>query len=128
MYRVVGLLQSATDFDLDLAAARLAARLPAHAVSRTGDSVTLRKGDWEMYVAVASGPDVQTETVGLVDKLAGVEPAEAEAFAATDRRVEAWTDTPDPFMEHFDDYLGVVEVLKSFRGLLAVDPKEPGVL
>jgi hypothetical protein len=81
-----------------------------------------------MYVAVVSGPDVQTETTGLVDRLAGVDPAEAEAFVASDRRIEAWTDTPDPFMEHFDDYLAVVEVLKSFRGVLAVDPKEPGVL
>ena len=42
--------------------------------------------------------------------------------------VEVWTDLPDPFMEHFNAYLSVVEVLKSFRGLLAVDPKEPGVL
>ena len=31
-------------------------------------------------------------------------------------------------MEHFDHYLQVVEVLKSFAGLLAIDPKEPGVL
>jgi len=32
-----------------------------------------------------------------------------------------WTDIPDPFMEHFNDYLLMVEVLKSFNGLLAVD-------
>jgi hypothetical protein len=31
-------------------------------------------------------------------------------------------------MEHFNEFLTVVEVLKSFRGLLAVDPKEPGVM
>jgi hypothetical protein len=31
-------------------------------------------------------------------------------------------------MEHFDDYLRVVEVLKSFSGLLAVDPNERGLL
>ena len=43
------------------------------------------------------------------------------------RRVEVWSDTPDPFMEHFNDFLSVVEVLKSFRGLIAVDPNEPGV-
>lgn len=128
MYRVIGLLQSDTDFDLDLAVARLAARLPGHAVSRVGDALTLRKGDWEMYVAVASGPEVQLETEGVLGKLAGLDTTEAASFNQAGRRVEAWTDTPDPFMEHFDDYLGVVEVLKSFRGVLAVDPKEPGVL
>ena len=44
------------------------------------------------------------------------------------KRVEVWTDVPDPFMEHFNDYLSVIEVLKSFNGLLAVDPKAPGTL
>ena len=40
----------------------------------------------------------------LVGHLAGVEPSEAEALAASDRRVEVWTDVPDPFMEHFDHF------------------------
>ena len=79
-------------------------------------------------MALASWPQIRTEIEGLVGKLAGLEPAEAEAYVASGKRVEVWTDEPDPFMEHFNDYLSVVEVLKSFRGLLAVDPKEPGVL
>jgi hypothetical protein len=31
-------------------------------------------------------------------------------------------------MEHFNDYLLVVEVLKTFDGLIAVDPNEPSLL
>jgi hypothetical protein len=35
---------------------------------------------------------------------------------------------PDPELEHFNDYLLAVEVLQSFRGLIAVDPREPSLL
>src|SRR5215831_8235654 len=128
MYRAYGLLQSNTDFDLDAAVSRLTAKFPGYSVVRTGDTVSVAQGDWWIAMTIVAGPDVRDEIEGLVGKLAGLEPAEAEAYVATGQRVEVWTDVPDPFMEHFNDYLSVIEVLKSFRGLLAVDPKEPGVL
>ena len=128
MYRAYGLLQPGTDFDLDLAASRLTAKFPGYSVTRNGNLVTVAQGDWWIALALVSGPEVRDELEGLVGKLAGLEPAEAEAYVGFGKRVEVWTDVPDPFMEHFNDYLSVVEVLKSFRGLLAVDPKEPGVL
>jgi hypothetical protein len=128
MYRAIGLLQSHSDFSLEEAESRLRAALPTHVVSRTGDTLTAAQGNWWIAVALASGSELRDETEGLVSKLAGLEPAEAELYVNSEKRVEVWTDEPDPFMEHFNDYLSVVEVLKSFRGLLAVDPKEPGVL
>ena len=45
-----------------------------------------------------------------------------------DRRVEVASDYPDPDMAHFNDYLSVIEVLQSFRGVIAVDPQEPSLL
>ena len=128
MYRAFGLLRSDSDFTPAQAQVRLTAKFPGFSVTREGNQIVVGKGDWWIAVALVSGPDVQTETTGLVERLAGVEPDEAAALAASDRRVEVWTDVPDPFMEHFSDYLSVVEVLKSFKGLLAVDPKEPSVL
>jgi hypothetical protein len=128
MYRAFGLLRPDTDFDLDEAGRRLAAKFPAYNVTRVGEQITVAQGDWWIAVAVVSWPGVRDEIEGLVGKLAGLEPAEADGYVSSGRRVEVWTDVPDPFMEHFNDYLSVVEVLKSFRGLLAVDPKEPGVL
>jgi hypothetical protein len=128
MYRALGLLQPTSDFTLDEAHARLTAKFPGFGVAREGNQITVSKGDWWIAMALVSGPDVQMETEGLVGRLAGVEPPEAEALTTSDSRVEVWTDVPDPFMEHFNDYLFVIEVLKSFNGLLAVDPKEPGVL
>jgi hypothetical protein len=128
MYRAIGLLRPDTDFTLDEAQSRLAAALPDSAVAREGEQVVLSKGEWWIALRVASGPDVRMETEGLVGHVAGLEPAEADEYVSTGRRVEVWTDASDPFMEHFNDYLSVVEVLKSFNGLLAVDPKEHGVL
>ncbi|MBA4062830.1 MAG: hypothetical protein C0501_03825 [Isosphaera sp.] len=128
MYRAYGFLSPGAAFDLDAAAARLVARIPGSSSARSGDAVTVSQGGWELYVAVVQGPHVPDETVGITDRLAGFDRAEAEALAQSDRRVEVWTDTPDPFMEHFNDYLSAVEVLKSFPGVVAVDPKEPSLL
>jgi hypothetical protein len=128
MYRAFGLLRNDTDFTIPEAQARLTAKFPGFAVTRDGNQVVVSQGDWWIALALTSGPEIQMETEGFVSRLAGVEAEEAEALVASDRRVEVWTDVSDPFMEHFDDYLKVVEVLKSFTGLLAIDPKEPGIL
>lgn len=128
MYHAVGLLQTNSDFSLSEAESRLRTALPALAPERSGETITLTQGDWWLSVGLVAGPQLRDETEGLVSKLAGLEPAEADAYVSSDKRVVVWTDVPDPFMEHFSDFLAVVEVLKSFTGLLAVDPKEPGVL
>jgi hypothetical protein len=128
MYRAIGLLRSDTDFTIDQAQSRLGAQFPGFTITRDGDQLVVSKGEWWIAMALTSGPAVALEIEGLVGHLAGIEPAEAEQYVSSARRVEVWTDVSDPFMEHFDDYLKVVEVLKSFSGLLAVDPNERGVL
>jgi hypothetical protein len=128
MYRAFGLLRSDTNFTLDAALTRLRAKFPGFTVTRDGNQIVVSQGEWWIAVALVTGGHVRLETEGLVGRLAGLEPAEAEELVESDSRVEVWTDVSDPFMEHFDDYLSVVEVLKSFDGLQAVDPKEPSLL
>jgi hypothetical protein len=128
MYRAFGLLRPDSDFTLEHALTRLTAKFPGFTVAQDGNQIVVSKGEWWIALAVVSGPAVRMETEGLLGHLAGIEPAEALSLTESDRRVEVWTDVPDPFMEHFNDYLFVVEVLKSFKGLVAVDPKEPAVL
>lgn len=128
MYRAIGLLQANSEFSLAEAAVRLRQALPEHAVTLEGPRIRVERGEWWIAFELVAGPQIRGETEGLVSKLAGLEPAEADAYVNSEKRVEVWTDVPDPFMEHFNDYLSVVGVLKSFRGLLAIDPKEPGVL
>jgi hypothetical protein len=128
MYHAVGLLQANNDFSIAEAEMRLRQALPEHTVIPEGPRIRVEKGEWWIAMELVGGPQLRGETEGIVGKLAGLEPAEADAFVASGKRVEVWTDLSDPFMEHFNEFLMVVEVLKSFRGLLAVDPKEPGVM
>ncbi|MBA4190745.1 MAG: hypothetical protein C0467_22395 [Planctomycetaceae bacterium] len=128
MYRAFGLLLPKNDFDLDAAGARLAAKIAGSTAARNASVVTISKGNWSINIAEVQGAHIPDETVGITDKIAGFERDDVEVLATTDRRIEVWTDDPDPFMEHFNDYLFAVEVLKSFKGVIAVDPAEPALL
>jgi hypothetical protein len=128
MYRAYGLLQPNTSFTLEKGALQLAARFPDATVSREGDRIRLIKGEWQIELAIADGPQVQSEAEGFAGKIAGLEPQEAAAIASCSQRIEVDSDVPDPFMEHFNDFLTVVEVLKSFPGVIVIDPKEPALL
>jgi len=128
MYSAFGMLRPDTNFTVEAAHKQLVAAFAGFAVTRDADRVVVSHGEWWIAVALVTGEHVREETEGLLGHIAGIEPDEAVALASSDKRVEVWTDVPDPFMEHFDHYLKVVEVLKSFDGLLAVDPKEPGLL
>jgi hypothetical protein len=128
MYRAFGLIKPDSDFNLDGAIARLTPRFPGYSITRTGDQITVAKGDWEIEMALVSGDYIPSETQGITDKLAGLDESESLVLIGSNRRVEVWSETPDPFMEHFDKYLLVIEVLKTFNGLIAVDPQEPSIL
>ncbi|MBY0514126.1 MAG: hypothetical protein K2P78_09480 [Gemmataceae bacterium] len=128
MYRAYGLLQSGTDFAADEAANRLRARFPGYAVAGGGDRVAVSKSDWEIQLWVNADPTVLGESEGLSGRIAGLGPAEAAAVASCDRRVEVWSDTPDPFVEHLSDFHAVLGVLRTFTGVIVVDPKEPALM
>jgi|SRR5579872_933843 len=128
MYRAYGLLKPDSDFNVDQAIARLTPRFPGFAINRMGDQITISKGDWEIQLALVTGPHIREETQGITDKIAGMDQSETEVLLSSDRRVEVWSEIPDPFMEHFNDFLQVVEVLKSFNGLVAVDPHERSLM
>lgn len=128
MYRAYGLLLPNTDFNLDTAASRLVAKIAGSTSTRNGNIATVTKGNWSLNIADVTGDHIPNETVGITDHIAGFERDDAEQLAKSNRRVEVWTDDPDPFMEHFNDYLFAVEVLKSFAGVIAIDPNEPAML
>lgn len=128
MYHAYGLLQPGTEFTMAEAEARLRARFPGYSVSRTDDQITVAKPNWEIELKLDAAPYVLTESAALAEKIAGLESDEAAALGASDRRVEVWSDTPDPFVEHLADFQAVIEVLRSFRGVTPVDPKEPELL
>ena len=128
MYRAHGLLQPDTDYTTAEAVTRLKAAFPTFSVTANGEQVTVSKGDWEIELRLNADPSVWEESVGYAGKIAGLNPAEAANIEACTRRVDVWSDTPDPFVEHLADFHAVVGVLKTFRGLTTVDPHEPALL
>jgi hypothetical protein len=126
MYSAFGLLKADSDFTMAEAARRLAAKLPAFAVQQNGDAVSVAAANWEIHLTLNESPAVLEESRAIAEHIGGAE--DANDIAACARRVELSSDTPDPEMEHFNDYLLAVEVLQSFRGLIAVDPREPSLL
>jgi hypothetical protein len=126
MYTAYGLLQPDSDFTLAEAEKRLLAQFPGAASQTTDDLLTITAGEWDLYLRVNEGPEVRSEASGFAARIAGIE--DAGPFLSCKRRVEVWSETPDPFLEHFEKYQQVIGVLRSFNGLIAVDPKEPALL
>ncbi|MCS7271012.1 MAG: hypothetical protein NZ703_08000 [Gemmataceae bacterium] len=128
MYQAIGLMTPQSDFSLDEAVRHLQQRLPDHQVQLYDHRITVSHQGWTISIELESGESLRDEIEGLVDRLAGIEPDEADTYVASLRRLNVQSEDVDPFMEHFNTYLSVIEVLKSFSGVLMVDPKEPGVL
>ena len=127
MYSAYGLLRPENDFSLEAAEARVRAFAPQAVTTRKGqDFLTLSINGWDLNFRINDGPEVLTESHGFAGKIAGLEPGSGLEECA--RRVEVWTDTPDPFLEHFEKYQQVIAVLRSFKGVIALDPKEPALL
>jgi hypothetical protein len=126
MYQAYGLLQPGNDFNWNAAIERLRARLPHLTGRRDGDRLILSSADWEIHLVLNAGAAVLQESADIAEKIAG--DVDGTDMARCDRRIEVASDVPDPFMEHFNDFLGVVEVLQSFKGLIAVDPREPSLM
>ncbi len=126
MYRAYALLQPDSEFTNDEAVRRLEARFTADAVTRSGGQITVRLGEWEIELKLNEEAYVVTESIALAEKIAGL--VDGIDMESCHRRVEIWSETPDPFVEHLADFHTVIEVMKSFRGAILVDPGEPALM
>jgi hypothetical protein len=126
VYSAFGLLKPDSDFTMAEAAARFAAKFPSFAVNERPGLLVVLSEDWEIHVTLNGSPAVLDESRDMAERIGGAE--DGKDLVVCDRRVELASDVPDPEMAHFDDYLRAVEVLKSFKGLIAVDPSEPALL
>jgi hypothetical protein len=126
MYRAFGLLKPNSDFTLAEAATRLAQQFPDFSIVHNDAKLKLASGDWEIHLTLISGAQVLEESQDIEEKIGGDE--DDLGIASCDRRVEVASDIPDPEMDHFNHYLLVIEVLQSFKGVIAVDPEEPSLL
>jgi hypothetical protein len=126
MYRAYGLIAPNANVSLESLMDRLKAEFPGYAVTLRGKQITISKGYWEFELMENEGPEVLAESAELAEKLAGRDFAtDLEACA---RRLEIWSETPDPELEHFEKYQLVVGVLKSIPGITVIEPTEPSFL
>ena len=126
MYRAYGLLKPDHPFTLEEAARRLQAQFPNYSVQlRDAQQITVATDAWEIELRLNSGPEVAEESLHIAEKIGGEDAVE---LAQCLTRVEVWSETPDYEIEHFDDFQTVIAVLKTFPGLIAVNPEEPGLL
>jgi hypothetical protein len=126
MYSAFGLLKPDSDFTMAEAAKRLSAKFPSFAVEQKAGSIVVSAAGWEIHLILNDSPQVLDESRELGERIGGEE--DAKDIVICTRRVELASDIPDPEMEHFNDYLLAIEVLQSFKGLIAVDPREPSIL
>lgn len=126
MYQAYGLLLPDSEFTLDEAARKLAASFPDYDRQDAPDGVVFSGPNWEFHLVLRLGPEVLEDAARIAGGIGGVQ--DDLGLARCDRRVELSSDYPDPEMEHFDDFLEIVEMLKGFRGLVMVEPKEPSLL
>ena len=126
MYRVYGLIAPTSDLTIQSVLPKVRAEFPTATVALNGSQITISRGEWEFELLEVAGPDVLTESKGIAERMAGI--GEDYDIASCDRRIEAWSETPDPMLEYFEDYQKVVGLLKSCPSLIVVDPKEPSFL
>lgn len=126
MYHAFVLLTPKSDATVPEVAKKLKATFPKYQVTQTANAIDLAEGDWDYHLAFQSGPDVLQESEGLAGRIAGLD--DDDAMRTCDRRFEVWSDTPDPFMEHFDKHFQILDTLRGLKGVILVDPKEPALL
>lgn len=126
MYNAHGLLTPATDFTLSALRDRLQKKFPAASATCDGNVVKLAGPDWSFQLFINDSPEIVAQHQDMAEKLGSVE--DNPDVAKCVKRVELWSETQDPFLEHFADYQEIVSVLQSFKGLIAVDPNEPAFL
>lgn len=126
MYRAFGLLRPANSFDVGEAARRLAEAFPAYQVQTSPDGqISVRSSTWEIELKVNRGLEVAEDSTSIAERIGGDDSAD---LALCTSRVEVWSETPDYEMEHFGDFQTVIGVLKTFDGVVAVNPEEPGLM
>lgn len=126
MYRTFALLLPESDFTLDKVAQKILTAFPGSQASRADQQIQVTTPDWEVHLTLEEGPEVLEETQRIAEHIGGNE--DELGIRRCARRVVIASDVPDPMMEHFADYLKVIDVLRTFKGLILVDPQEPSLL
>lgn len=125
-YSQMVLLCSSEAIDLDQIERRLAADIPGVGLYRSAipgrsEFLELTWDDWGIAVGYESGDVVAEESQEIAQAYAEFRP-DREAIAQCRQRIVV-NSAPDPEMEHFNDFVFVLESLEKFPGAVLFDPQ-----
>jgi hypothetical protein len=126
MYHAFALLTPKSDATVPAVAASIKSKFPNFQLAESENAIDLQDGDWDYHLAFQGGPQILAESEGLAGRIAGLD--DDDPIRTCDRRFEMWSDTNDPFMEHFEKHFQMVDVLRAFNGVIMVDPREPALI
>jgi hypothetical protein len=122
LYEALALIPNECSFSLDALHLRLRSRFEdSFAIACHDGYVTLHDASWTLSLFLNSSAYVRDEAKEIVQKFGCGRP-DAEALATASRRIELISTDESPEMEHFNDFVYVVEVLQSFPGVAVFEP------
>jgi hypothetical protein len=120
-YALLGLIADDATLTLKDCAEELRREFSSHPNARVslegGRSHELKVswGPWEFRIAIASGPQIASESASIARQFARHR-SDRSGIAACRTRIEV-TSTPDPFGEHMSHYFSLGKVLARFDGV-----------
>jgi hypothetical protein len=120
-YDAIAFLQSGSDCHLGGAARRLSNRFRHMQVTHDGKEITISAKAWQVTLHLAEGPLVAEESREMGEHFTRC--PRASDIAKCERRVDIWSTDPDPNMDHFNDFILVLETLEEYRGIILFDAK-----
>lgn len=127
-YSLLALLTDQTTLTLDALAERIQERFSCDPDLKVlvergkNDLLLVGWSDWSFQLDYETEPHVAVESSQIAADFAATHPARSQ-IAACQRRLSL-SGGDDPQMDHFNDYLFIVEILESFKGVYLFDPYE----
>src|SRR5947209_3873675 len=124
-YERILFLPDGLEMSPSLLAERLAKqfeRVKGARVAPEGDHVLIELGNWGLRVSYADEPELREESALIVTEY-GTSRPDHDVLASCARWITTGSD-PDPNMDHFDDFLRVVEFMEELQGPVLFIPSD----
>ena len=119
-YQAIAFLKDNADFEIEVFKKHLIRCCPAMHIVQEATTISLSQLDWKIYAHLADEPFVEEEGLGMPEHFPQC--PRIEEISKCKRRVEIWSNSPDPQMDYFDDYMVICGLLERFKGVILFDP------
>jgi hypothetical protein len=121
-YHAFALIHADSDIDFAVITDRLTDRLRHMKVLRVGSSIQVFYRGWTINLNFVAAPHVVAESGEIAGNFAEGRPDRTK-ISGCNTRIEITGDV-DPDLDHFNDYVGVLDVLSRFDNIVLFDPEK----